>query len=122
MRLYVTPSGSWAGTQADARALAKSEGADWKEVDVPTDKPGLLTFLNENKVGAKPAPPELQAVKRTFPSAKGAAPMSASDVLSRMDNPGIDVDGIVETVSRSSGHALKRYAGAVALAFQNLSN
>ena len=45
MRLYRTAAGQWAGTQADARDLA---GKAWEEVDVPTDKPGLLAWLNAN--------------------------------------------------------------------------
>ena len=45
MRLYRTAAGAWAGNQADARALA---GRDWTEIDVPTDKPGLLAWLNAN--------------------------------------------------------------------------
>lgn len=51
----------WAGTQADARGArqnlmdahdVKRSQVDLEEVDVPTDKAGLLAFLNENKVGA----------------------------------------------------------------------
>lgn len=44
MRLYRTGAGQWTGTQADARALA---GKDWAEIEVPTDKPGLLAWLND---------------------------------------------------------------------------
>lgn len=49
MRLYKTDMGGWAGTQADARKLALSDGSEglWKQVEVPTDKPGLLAFLND---------------------------------------------------------------------------
>ncbi len=48
MRLYRTYDGQWAGTQADAKKLGK-----FKQVEVPTDKAGLLDFLNGNKnVGA----------------------------------------------------------------------
>ena len=47
----------WVGTQADAAATRKAfmeEGAkradlDTKEVDVPTDKAGLLEFLNKGE-------------------------------------------------------------------------
>ena len=42
MRLYRTRTGRWVGTQTDARA----DGKGWQQVEVPTDKPGLLTFLN----------------------------------------------------------------------------
>lgn len=130
MRLYRTPSGSWAGTQADARALAKSEGSSWMEVIVPDDKPGLLAFLNDNRVGAcrEPverterleAPPIAQAPQAT-PTPPPRPDMSASATLSRMDNPGRDIDGAVEMIATSRGHALKRFAGAVALAYQRLA-
>lgn len=47
----------WAGTQADARAACKNRDAahpgsksDWKEHDVPTDKPGLLAWLKKHAV------------------------------------------------------------------------
>ena len=49
MRLYKNSNGVWAGTQADARKMC---GKDYQTVDVPTDKPSLLRFLNANKVGA----------------------------------------------------------------------
>ena len=48
MRLYKNSEGVWAGTQADARKMC---GKDYQTVDVPTDKPSLLRFLNANKVG-----------------------------------------------------------------------
>ena len=48
MKLYKTSEGVWAGTQADARKMC---GKDYSTVDVPTDKPNLLGFLNINKVG-----------------------------------------------------------------------
>ncbi len=48
MRLYTNNQGSWVGTQADAK---REFGKNWREVDVPTDKPTLLTFLNEYQVG-----------------------------------------------------------------------
>ena len=43
MRLYTNNQGSWVGTQADAK---REFGKDWNEVDVPTNKPDLLAFLN----------------------------------------------------------------------------
>tara|TARA_B110000977_G_scaffold8380_1_gene11231 strand:+ start:70 stop:414 length:345 start_codon:yes stop_codon:yes gene_type:complete len=41
MRLYTTGS-QWAGTQADAKKLGK-----FVEINVPTDKQGLLDWLNK---------------------------------------------------------------------------
>lgn len=43
MRLYRTTAGEWTGTQDEARKLA---GKAWETVEVPTDKAGLLAFLN----------------------------------------------------------------------------
>lgn len=48
MKLYKNSEGVWAGTQADARKMC---GKGYHTVDVPTDKPSLLRFLNANKVG-----------------------------------------------------------------------
>lgn len=44
MKLYRTATGTWAGTQSDA-------GKGFTQVDVPTDKPGLLAFLNTHATG-----------------------------------------------------------------------
>ena len=52
MRLYLSPDGVWTGTQADAKAHAKEHATTWKEVEVPVDKAGLMSFLNQHKVGA----------------------------------------------------------------------
>ena len=49
MKLYKNSDGVWAGTQLDARKMC---GKGYSTVDVPTDKPGLLKFLNLNKVGS----------------------------------------------------------------------
>ena len=46
MRLYTDNQGNWAGTQSDAKKFGKFE-----QVEVPTDKPTLLEFLNEQRVG-----------------------------------------------------------------------
>ena len=47
MKLYTDYKGRWAGTQADAKQFGAFE-----QVEVPTDKPTLLEFLNEYQVGA----------------------------------------------------------------------
>ena len=64
MRLYTTPAGEWAGTQADAKKL----GA-YDEVDVPTVKADLLAFLNKHKVNNQSGTPlETKVVKPTEPA------------------------------------------------------
>jgi len=47
MRLYTDSNGRWAGTQSDAKQFG-----EYEQVEVPTDKPTLLEFLNEYQVGA----------------------------------------------------------------------
>lgn len=49
MKLYTNNKGEWAGTQADARKCFKN---DMRIIEVPTDKPSLLAFLNEHQVGS----------------------------------------------------------------------
>ena len=51
MKLYTDNKGTWAGTQVDAKKFGEFYG-DYETVDVPTDKPTLLKFLNEYQVGA----------------------------------------------------------------------
>jgi hypothetical protein len=43
MRLYRTQAGKWAGTQIEA-------GKGFQLVEVPTDKPGLLAWLNAQPI------------------------------------------------------------------------
>lgn len=47
MKLYTDHKGNWAGTQAHAKQFG-----EYEQVEVPTDKPNLLEFLNKHSVGA----------------------------------------------------------------------
>jgi hypothetical protein len=49
MKLYSNGLGAWAGTQADAKKFAETY-CDFETIDVPTDKAGLLRFLNRHEV------------------------------------------------------------------------
>ena len=42
MRLYVSKNNEWTGTQLDAKA-----SGSYEQVEVPTDKVGLMAFLND---------------------------------------------------------------------------
>lgn len=42
MKLYITAAGRYVGTQAEAKA----DGKGWTQVEVPTDKAGLIDYLN----------------------------------------------------------------------------
>lgn len=46
MNLYLSLGRVWTGTQADARA-AQGGTKDYESKEVPTDKPGLIAFLND---------------------------------------------------------------------------
>jgi hypothetical protein len=79
MRLYVTPSGRWAGTQSDAVKIAReADAGHWQQFEVPTDKPGLLAFLDERRVraeiGEAPIPDAEIAETAPPPPARAAAP------------------------------------------------
>lgn len=37
------------GTQIDAKRLARQRGTSWEQVDVPTDKTGLMEYINQLK-------------------------------------------------------------------------
>jgi hypothetical protein len=112
MKLYVTPRGRWTHRIDHAAKIAAEDGGDYRKLDVPTHQDGLLAFLNEHRVGA--------TVPATPPRPR--RDMSAEATLSRVDNPGVDVDAIVETIGKADGYALKRYAGAVALAFREIAS
>ncbi len=114
------PIRQMAGSQDDAKALAKAGGTTWALVEVAVDKAGLLAFLNDHRVGATPiAEPRTEPPRLAPISAQ--RDMSAGAMLARMDNPGIDVDAICETIGKTKGYALKRFASAVAIAFQGLA-
>lgn len=58
MNLYRSLGRIWTGTQADAKEA--QGGKDFERIEVPTDKPGLIAFLNdmEARVGKGMAAPE----------------------------------------------------------------
>lgn len=80
MKLYRTimPDGRavWDGTQADARETRHEAGytktKHTEEIDVPTNKEGLLKFLNDNNVGGRLGE-ALTRMAKSMPSAKSAS-------------------------------------------------
>ena len=51
MKLYQTANGVYVGTQAEA----KGDGQGWAPVEIPTSKPELIEWLNDNVRKAIPA-------------------------------------------------------------------
>lgn len=91
MKLYQTPGGTWAGNEKDYKAVMKAEGIDpktvtRKQVDVPTDKAGLmefLTFHNVNCINPRAVPaPEVAGsdLPPSTPQSLPAAPTTVSDL------------------------------------------
>lgn len=77
MKLYVSTSGQWFGTQAEAR----KGGASIDPTEVPVDKAGLLEFLNAHKVGDVSGAP--QAVAALVPVFTPPEPTSGPTVSPR---------------------------------------
>ncbi|WP_242098161.1 hypothetical protein [Sphingomonas sp. CROZ-RG-20F-R02-07] len=127
-RLTIDNRAQYVGTQADARATKRETGQTWAEVEVPTDKAGLIAFLNENAVAMPaplaPKPPTTPAPAIPLHVEATAPPkaLDATSVFARMDNPSLSIDVIVEGIAAmKGGYALKRVAGAVAIRFEELS-
>lgn len=112
------------------------KGLPIDRVDVPTSTEGLMGYLNglvatsslevvEQEIAELLPSPSVTSEPEPAPPpeivpAREQPPMSAEAVLSRIDSPGVDVEGVVEAIAKARGHALKRYAGAVAIRFHEL--
>lgn len=89
MKLYTTPGGQWAGTEKDWKANLKSEGIDAKtytgrkQIDIPTDKAGLMEFLTFHNVNVI-NPGTVQAVE---PNVVEAALPVDVEALRALHNP-----------------------------------
>jgi hypothetical protein len=70
MRLYRIGA-LWRGTEAEAKAAAREAGQEWQKVEVPTDKPGLLAFLNQPP---PVEPDEIAATAEPAPTRPGTCP------------------------------------------------
>jgi hypothetical protein len=63
----------WAGTQADAKRIAKERGGFFDLIEVPTDKDGLIAYLNGME-GIAAEQPALPVVEPPKPSSMVRAP------------------------------------------------
>lgn len=92
MKLYRTPTGRWCGTQADARQACSREDNRpdaFEHVDVPTDKPSLIAFLNE-----------LRAAERQREAVRAPIPAEAPERSSDGSQASLDADKIDWTANR----------------------
>lgn len=80
MNLYLA-NGIYFGTQADARKVDRS----FAPVDVPTDKAGLIAYLNDISVAAKPPASAPESSVVAPPPVAAARPLSAANVIAKMD-------------------------------------
>jgi hypothetical protein len=88
MRLYRIIGAGWAGTQGDAKAKSKAANAPWHECEVPTDKPGLLAFLeHRNVAGAEEEPRQLVQLRQ---------PLERDPMDAAAEAPTKDVAGSLE--------------------------
>jgi hypothetical protein len=80
MNLYITAAGRYVGTQAEA----KRDGKGWTPETVPTDKEGLIAYLNEHcapkvvaswKLASEPVPAE---AANPFAEPEDINPLTAS--------------------------------------------
>lgn len=124
MRLYIVTHAAgptWVGTQAEAKSIARETGGEWVQYDVPTDKDGLLGFLNHcdavrpgeaAAADAPPAPaePTAQELPAQRPTPAGAAKLRA----------GRECDDLVESILEADGFVLSNLFGACIERLQRL--
>jgi len=93
MRLYLTSTGQWSGTQSDAAGLVRANGGTWEQADVPTDKPGLIAWLNDRQAGAAPAtaPPASKPTDADAQRAEGLRRISIEEEIQGCDLPRLAV-------------------------------
>lgn len=123
MRLYITAAGRFVGTQDDAR----KDGKGWHLEEVPTDKAGLIDYLNElaanvppqDALEFEPAPPPEPPVPT--PVAKPVVEHSWGQQEPRMFSAGRDNNAICEAIGEMTGNPLARVAEAVAWRFGQLA-
>lgn len=122
MILYTDNAGHWVGTMADARRDLGIRMPSPPPTEVPTDKTGLLAFLNTHHVGGAMEQTERLVAPPVLPTAILAAPMASTiSPHGRWKlEQGREVDQIVEfildesnasfTLSTIIGAAIERLA------------
>ncbi len=135
MKLYIAANGYYVGTQVEAKKLGKQ----WQDEDVPVDKQGLITKLNQIIAQQQLAQPArgydegyLEATVSTLEHVPVLPPLDeleASEMrAARMAPPqrplfstGSDVDAICEAVEDLDGFKLGQVAMSVCGRLQELT-
>lgn len=97
MKLYRTPTGRWCGTQADARQACSREDNRpdaFEHVDVPTDKPSLIAFLNELRAAER----QREVVRASTSAEPGCPAPQASNIVSVSDGGGVKVGPTTQAI------------------------
>lgn len=107
MKLYRKTDGTWAGTQAEA-------GKGFEPVEVPTDKPGLIAWLNDNMGGATESPAEREEGSVATTEAKTAETPRKSAYTGNGNVPEGSCPRCTWSYSKSKAAMDKLWAGAEA--------
>ena len=108
MKFYLTESGEYLRTQAEA----KQSGEPFEQVEVPTDARGLVAYLNSLRAEPKP-----EKVDTSTPyERKNGAMRVVSEVAD-----GLTTNDVVELIMTcKSGVTLGRYAMAVSMRYDSI--
>lgn len=111
MRLYLTSTGQWSGTQSEAAGFARANGGTWQQIDVPTDKPSLIAWLNNQHIGSAPvlAPPVSVPTDAEARRAENLRRIGVEEEIQNCDLPRLAV--LAENVAWRF-HELAREGGA----------
>lgn len=88
MRLYICIDGTFAGTQAEANA----KGKGWTQVEVPTDKAGLIDYLNGMVEEARAAVPYDGGSGSTFDTPPNPQPINMATAAVSAAHQSVAVD------------------------------
>ncbi len=128
MNLYITATGRYVGTQAEARA----DGKGWTPEEVPTDKAGLIAYLNAKvERTERLEAPTLENIRQSNTEearVRASVLMSAPLTQARVDEmfeprasaPSLPRDAVCEAISAYSGADLGYVALEVAARFSAL--
>lgn len=123
-RINTTAGPRWFGTQADAKAGTKElGGGSYEQVEVPTDKPNLLIWLNEQMAtDVRPEPRRLDELEEAELRAVAEADTVVRDGLIHYDYSSpfsartilasIDASMCVKAIAQFHGENLRKVVSA----------